>query len=308
MNEITPSDQNYFRIKYDGRDAENHLIPARHLARSLEGVDRIVVRFLSAIETQVNSERSPSSQTVHLSVRAPKAGSVDVSLFPEVAAAFMPFVGTMTEAIRGKLCEHIANYVMLFWGGRRKEADSQMEKMLDILDKHTGAFTEDRHREREAQFADRKHEREHVAQLLRDQALLHRDDAVKVATPVGESCSSIGLVGSDATVTIDEATAGAIKAKKVLEVSDVITMTFKVEGIQLSSKTLRIYDPEVPGRVIRAHISDPSFDPVHPSENSYELAVQSRAHIELTGKATRDENGKLVAFHAVGGEIKSQTP
>lgn len=291
-----------FHVRYFAKEADKHSLPARHLAASLDGLDRIIVRFLWAIETQAPATRSPSTATVSLDVFAPQAGCIDLSLLAAVAYGFMPFVGSMQEAVRNKLCEHIVSFVMLRWGGRRAEAEDHLSKALDIIEKQNERFAEDRRHERETASADRQREREHIATLMRMQVELHKADAVKAAKPVGESCRSMKITDGEAVVEVDEATAEAVKAKEELEVSDVIEMTFQVDGIELSSKTLKVFDPDTPARRVNVHISDPAFDPLHPSENPYETAVQRRSRIKLTGKATRKADGTLKTFHAIGGQ------
>ncbi|MCS6623326.1 hypothetical protein N0B44_10415 [Roseibacterium beibuensis] len=265
-------------------------------------MDKIVVRFLWAIETEAQATRSPSPTTVSLDVFAPEAGCIDVSLFAGVASGFMPFVASMQEAVRAKLCEHIVSYVMLRWGGRRTEAEDHLKMALDIIENQNERFAEDRRHERETTAMDRQREREHIEALFRSQADLHKADAAKAARPVGESCRSMTITNGDTSVEVDEATAEAVKAKEELEVSDIIEMTFQVDGIELSSKTLKVFDPETPTRRVKVHISDPAFDPLHQSENPYETAVQRRSRIKLTGKATRKPDGTLKTFHAISGQ------
>lgn len=289
-----------FRVQYFGLNTHQHDLPAIHLSASLEGLNRIVVRFLWAIEIEAKATRSPSPETLSLNVFAPKAGSIDVSLFAAAASAFMPFIASMHDAALNKLCEHIVSYTMLRWGGRRREAESHLGQALDIIDKQNERFTEDRRHEREMAGADRQREREHVEAILRLQVELHRRDAAKAARPVGESCRAMKITDGDASVDIDEATAEAMKAREELEVSDIIEMEFQVDGIELSSKTLKVFDPDRPARRILAHISDPAFNPLQPSENPYEAAVRRRSRILLTGKATRKPDGTLRSFHAIG--------
>lgn len=292
-----------FHIRYQGRSAEQHDLPARHLAASLEGLDRIVVRFLWAIETNTTATRSPSPETLSLNVYAPQAGCIDISVFADAASAFMPFVASMQDAVRNKLSEHIVSYTMLRWGGRKTEANNHLSKALDIIDRQTELMAEDRLKEREAALADRQREREHVESILRSQVDLHRRDAAKAVRPIGASCSGMSISNEGAAVDIDEATAEAVKAKEELTVSDVIEMTFQVDGIELSSKILKVFDPDGQNRRINVHISDPTFDPLSPGENPYETAVRQRKWIRLTGKATRKADGTLKSFHAIGAEV-----
>ncbi len=289
-----------FHVRYRGGDADSHDIPARHLAASLEGLDKIVVRFFWAIETQTIARRSPSTETASLNVLAPTAGCIDISLFAGVAQSLMPFIGSMQEAVRNKLSDHIISYTMLRWGGRKAEAEDHLSKALDIIEKQNELMAEDRKHERETLADDRQRERGHVEAVLRAQVESHRSDAAKAARPVGISCRNMLIADGDTSTDIDEATAEAVKAKEELVVSDVMDITVRVDGIELSSRTLKVFDPENPGKRIRVHISDPAFDPLHPGENAYETAVQKRGDIRLTGKATRKPDGSLKSFHAIG--------
>lgn len=291
-----------FHVRYFSADANTHHLPARHLAASLEGLDRIVVRFLWAIETEATASRSPSPATLSLDVLAPQTGCIDISLLVGAASSFMPFIGSMQEAVRNKLCEHIVSFAMLRWGGRRVEAEGHLGKALDIIEKQNERFAADRTHERETAAADRQREREHIAALMRAQVELHRADAAKAVKPIGESCRSMTITDGAGAVEVDEATAEAVKAREELEVSNVIEMTFQVDGIELSSKTLKVFDPDKPTRRINVHISDPAFDPVNQGENPYETAVRRRSRITLTGKATRKADGTLKTFHAISAQ------
>lgn len=289
----------FFHVRYRGGDADQHELPARHLAASLEGIDRIVVRALWAIETSAPSKRSPLPKTLGVSVRAPTAGCLDISAYATVATAVMPFVASMHEAVRNKLCEHIVSYTVLRWGGRKNEAENNLGAAMDIIDAQNERFAEDRKHERDAAYEDRQREREHIAGLLRSQADSQRGDARKAVQPVGVSCRNMLISHEDQKTEFDEATAEAVKAKEELSVSEVMDMTVQVDGIELSSKTLKVFDPDRPGKRVNVHISDPAFDPLHPGENPYETAVNERRRIRLTGKATRKADGTLRSFHAI---------
>lgn len=289
-----------FHIRYTGGTADAHDIPARELAASLEGLDRIVARFLWAIETGTTAKRLPSSNAVSLNVYAPKQGSVDFSMFAGVASAIMPFIGSFQEAVRNKLSEHLVSYTMLSWGGRKTEAENHLVRALDIIEAQQQNAAEDRKHEREARDADRQREREHIQEIIRLQNEFHKADARKVAKPIGSSCGAMEISGQGTSTEIDEATAEVIKATEDLVVSDVVEMTFEVDGIELSSKRLKVFDPERPNKRVFVHILDPEFDPLHPNDNPYELAVKERSTIRLLGKATRDTNGNLRCFHAIG--------
>lgn len=246
----------------------------------------------------------PAADILSLEVNAPAAGSVDIGMAAQVMATAMPFVGDFTETIRAKLVEHFTSFVLLSFGGRRAAADEHMDKVLDILQEQVRAQNEDRQREREAVYGDRRNEREFLGQLLRAQAEILRPDAVKVAAPLGRSCSHLEFGDQDdGDLVLDEATAVAIRAKQPLDVSETITMAFDVDGLSLSRRALIVVDPERPPRTFPAFVVDPTFDPLAPQENVYEAAVNERRRIELTGRLTRLPDGKMKTFHAIQGTL-----
>lgn len=291
-------------LKLSGLDADRHMIPARDLAKTLEGLDRIATLFLVAVERGDVARRMPPTNMVSLEVRAPNAGSVEVGMVAQAMAAAMPFVGDFTEAVRAKLVEHFTSHVLLFFGGRRAAADEHMDKVLDILQEQLRAQGEDRQRERAAVYADREGERAHLERVLRMQAEILKPDAVKVVTPLGRSCSNIQFGDQeDDDLELDEATAEAVRAKRELIVSDVLEMDFDVDGLSLSKKALIVSDPERPAKKINAYIVDPTFDPTVAGENPYDTAVKERRRIRLTGRVTRQPDGRIKYFHAIAGSL-----
>lgn len=289
-------------LKLTGLDADRHAIPARDLAKTLEGLDRIATLFLVAVERGEVARRMPPADMVSLEVRAPQAGSVDVGMAAQAMAAAMPFVGDLTEAVRSKLVEHFTSYVLLFFGGRRAAADEHMEKILDILQEQLRFQDADRERERAAVYEDRERERAHMERVMRLQAEILKPDAVKVVTPLGRSCSNIRFGDQeDGDLELDEATAEAVRAKQQLVVSEVLSMDFEVDGLSLSKKALMVADPEHPSKKIPAYIVDPTFDPLVGGENPYEAAVRERRRIRLTGRVTRLPDGRIKSFHAIDG-------
>lgn len=291
-------------LKLSGLDADKHLIPARDLAKTLEGLDRIATLFLVAVERGDVARRMPPTDMVSLEVRAPRAGSIEVGMVAQAMAVAMPFVGDFSAAVRARLVEHFTSHVLLFFGGRRAAADEHMDKILDILQEQLRTQGEDRQREREAVYTDREGERAHLERVLRAQAEMMKPDAVKVVTPLGRSCSSIQFGDQeDGDLELDEATAEAVRAKQQLVVSDVLDMDFDVDGLSLSKKALMVADPERPSKKVPAYIVDPTFDPLEARDNPYESAVRERRRIRLTGRVTRHPDGRIKSFHAIAGAL-----
>lgn len=291
-------------FSYDGIIAAQHRLPARHLGPALVGLDAIVSSLFAALETRVVQLKKPRDTTLILTVGEPRAGSYELTWIAQVAPSMLPLWPHFSDAIQAKLVEHFVNYVMLWFGGRRREADHLMDKMIDLLAAEQVRVHEDRQREREALYADRQRERDSIRALLHQQALALHGAAKFAVTPVGRSASSFSAASSrgDAPL-VDEATADAIRAKEELEVSDLLDMTFRVEGLRDQRRTMFVYDPEDEDRIFPVVIADPAFDlPV----NDYKRAYAEGLLITLTGKTTRAVDGPIKTFHAITARLVQQ--
>jgi hypothetical protein len=213
------------------------------------------------------------------------------------SAWLLPLAADFGAAVQGKMVEHFVNYVLLMFGGRNPEAEKSMDRLLDIFQENQKAQYEDRQRERE----DRQAERDNVRQIIRELASSQRSTAMNVVKPVGRSCSEFSTYTETASIKIDEATADAIRSKEDVEVSDLVEMEFRVDGLVRHERKLRVFDPEDPSRELWVQIADPAFDE---EPNAYIRAFVEHRSIRLTGKSTRNKaNGKLVKFHAINAEI-----
>lgn len=291
-------------FSYDGILATQHRLPARHLGPALVGLDAIVSSLFAALETGIVQRKKPRETTLLLTVGEPSAGSYELTWIAQVAPSLLPLWPHFTDAIQAKLVEHFVNYVMLWFGGRRREADHLMDKMIDLLEADKVRGHEDRQREREAIYADRQRERENIRELLHQQALALHGAAKFAVTPVGRSASSFSTSsGEGDQPLVDEATADAIRAKEELEVSDLLEMTFRVEGLRDQRRTMFVYDPEDEGRIFPVVIADPSFDV---PGNAYKRAYAEGLSITLTGKTTRVIDGPIKTFHAISAKLVQQ--
>lgn len=290
-------------FSYDGILAAHHRLPARHLGPALVGLDAIVSSLFAALETKVVQRKKPRETTLVLAVGEPRSGSFELAWIAQVAPSMLPLWPHFSDAIQSKLVEHFVNYVMLWFGGRRREADHLMDKMIDLLATEQAWTHEDRQREREAIYADRQRERESIRALLHQQALALHGAAKFSVTPIGRSASSFSAatVHRD-TPLIDEATADAIRAKEELEVSDLLNMTFRIEGLRDQRRTMFVYDPEDEEgtRVFPVIIADPAFDL---PGNDYKRAYAEGLPITLEGKTTRSIDGPIRTFHAISAEV-----
>ncbi|WP_143159569.1 DUF7946 domain-containing protein [Paracoccus solventivorans] len=294
-------------FSYDGLMATMHRLPARDLSPALMGLDRIVSSLYGALETGIVQKKAPRSSSLVMTVGEPRAGSFELAWITQTAPGLLPLLPDFTGAIQSNLIEHFINYVMLWFGGRRREADKIMDKMLDLLAAERERAHEDRQRERDAVYADMRHQREHMRQLLHDQALALHGAAKLAVAPIGKSASTFAARARGDSPVVDEATADAIRAKEDLEVSDILDMTFRIEGIRDQRRVLFVFDPEdAEGeRILPAIIGDPEFE--RPG-NVYKRAYAESLPITLTGKTTRIIDGPIKTFHAISAQIVTGTP
>lgn len=262
--------------------------------------------MFKALETRTVQLKKPRETTLVLTVGEPRAGSYELAWIAQVAPSLLPLWPHFADAIQAKLVEHFVNYVMLWFGGRRREADYLMDKMIDLLAAERVRDHEDRQRERDAVYTDRQRERESIRALLHQQALALHGAARFTVTPVGRSASTFSTVSSHGdTPLVDEATADAIRAKEELEVSDILEMTFRIDGIRDQRRTMFVYDPEDAERIFPVVIADPAFDL---ARNDYKRAYAEGLPITLTGKTSRTINGPIVTFHAISARLNGQPP
>lgn len=285
-------------FSYNGALADWHRLSARDLGPALVGLDAIVSSLFKMLETGVIQRKKPRDTALILTVAEPRAGSYELVWVAQTAPALLPLWPHFSDAIQAKLVEHFVNYVMLWFGGRRREAEFNMDRMLDLLAADRDASYADRQRERDAIYEEAARTREHTRQLLHDQAQALHGAAKFAVTPVGRSATSfMAPLGYETpSPRIDEATADAIRAKEELTVSELVEMTFRIEGLRDQKKIMFVYDPEDETRIFPVVIVDPEFES---SGNAYKRAFANDALINLTGKTTRHSDGKIKTFHAI---------
>lgn len=290
-------DQPHLHFKYDGYDADRHTLPARELGAALVALDKLTSILFNSLQAQKAISRTPSKSFISLMAKPPEQGSVELPAIIADNAWLLPLASEISSAVRGKLVEHFVNYVLLLFGGRNAEAEKTMDRLLDILQESQQLQYDDKQRERE----DRQREREHVQKIIHELASTQKASAKEIVKPIGRSSREFSAYTEAKTVVIDEATADAIRSKEEVEVSDLVEMEFRVDGVVLQERKLRVFDPEDASRQLWVQIADPAFDE---EPNVYLQALVEHRSLRLTGKATRSKaNGRLVKFHAIDAEI-----
>lgn len=260
-------------IKYEGGDADRHLVEMRALGNSLIGFERIIsdgLIFLGEDRLPKRGERHP------LVVRAkePVIGSSEIPIILTQATGLLPFTWWLLQTGAAEAVSYFATYVFTKLSGRNSEAKAALDAMVRMreIEAKERMIAQEQWLEHEAGWRD---------QLF---ALTNRlaMSAIKAVTPVGPSVDHFKLNGSKApALLVDLPTADAIRAKGELEVTDLRPIDLRVDGFVHHSKKLNVENPDQPGAYISADVRDPIFEQV---PNVYTEAAANKSVIRVQAK------------------------
>jgi hypothetical protein len=133
-------------IRYDGLDADNHVIELGALGRSIQGASRLLG---SAGSIVITGEFAKQSQALSVRVLAgqPQAHCWELpAIITTVMPAAVPMLPAIKEAATAaatKAVTAIVNYALAKVGGQKKEADMAKEIALKALEEmgHTSRAT-----------------------------------------------------------------------------------------------------------------------------------------------------------------------
>jgi hypothetical protein len=182
--------------------------------------------------------------------------------------------------VGGEIAKHLVTAVIKRFAGQKKQSGIEVDKVLDLM----GLVKEDR-----------QNERQHVERVIE----MLRPAAVQMLAPVGRSAEVLTIAAGpdDEPSAFDVPMAQAVRSRSELEVSDMQTMRLKVDGVTVHSRTLKVEDPDEPGRFVTAEIRDPAFTD---GENVYTQSVTKE--IVVQAKATY-RDGKLHRLHIMDAKL-----
>lgn len=283
-----------FRLRYDGGVAADHRIDMRNLGKSLIGVEKIVSDSL-VVTFQGRLPKPREHRDVELFVEAPRAHCVDISVLLVMAPGLLPFAQEILKDYTKDYVSSLLGHVLSFFGGRQKEADAHMEKLLDLTREMHSGHLADRSEDRAYALATQEN-------MLRLVDKLH-PAARQVVAPVGRSCNELILPAPAAghVTIIDVAMADAIRAKEPVEVGDMTRMIVHVDTVSISRRAMRVQLPsDTEGNFVEASIRDPAFDE-NPNHNIYTAALGGLLAVDV--KPTyRKETGELIKLHVMNAE------
>ncbi|MEQ1496292.1 MAG: hypothetical protein ABL912_11125 [Novosphingobium sp.] len=253
-------------IKYEGGDADRHLVEMRSLGNSLIGFERIIsdgLIFLGEDRLPKRGERHP------LVVRAkePVIGSSEIPIILTQATGLLPFAWWLMQTGAAEAVSHFVTYVFTKLSGRNREAQVTLDTMVKM---------------REIEGKERLLSQQQWLDALTTLVGRLARPAIQAVYPVGPSVDQFKLNGSRApALLVDLPTADAIREKGELEVTELRPIDLRVDGFVHHSKKLNVENPELPGGYISADVRGPIFEQV---PNVYTEAAATQAVIRVQAK------------------------
>lgn len=259
-------------IRFDGLDADDHVIDMRLFGEAMIGLERTLSAGLNALAS--GSVQPRSKLMLAIKATPPRDGCVQLDAVVELAQGVLPILKPALLAGGGLIAKHLISAVIKRFGGSKGQSASEIEKVLDLM---------------KLEKDDRQKERENLLGVI-DRL---RPAAVQMMAPVGRSAEklTVSSANDDHPTAFDVPMAQALRSRTDLEVSEMQAMRLKVDGITVHTRTLKVEDPDVPGRYITAEVRDPAFTD---GENVYTQSVTKM--IDVQAKATYRE-GVLHRIH-----------
>lgn len=253
-------------IKYEGGDADKHVVEMRSLGNSLLGFERIISDGLIFL----GEDRLPRRGERHsLVVRAkePVIGSSEIPVVLTQATGFLPFAWWLLQTGAAEAVSYFATYVFTKLSGRNGEAQAALDSMV---------------RMREIEAKERLSSQQQWLDALSTLVSRLAIPAIRAVHPIGPSVDKFRLNGTAApALLVDLPTADAIRAKGELEVTDLRPIDLRVDGFVHHNRKLNVENPEAPGSYISADVRDPIFEQV---PNIYTEAAASQSVIRVQAK------------------------
>jgi hypothetical protein len=256
-------------IRYDGLDADRHVIDLGHLGRSLHGASRLLGSAGSIVITGQFAK-----QTHALSVRV-LAGQPQAHCWelPAIIATIMPAVTPMLPAFKEaatsaatKAVTGIVNYAISKIGGRNKEADMARDTAIKALEEmgHTSRATVE----------------------AMERVVLAQRPAIKMfVSPVGESCN-FARIGdpSFGAISVDTAARETIDAPEPVEIRETMEYEILITEFDYKNRSCKFStrDQVNSNDRFNGEITDPV---AQAPKNPYSAALDNQRWIWVRAKA-----------------------
>jgi hypothetical protein len=256
-------------IRYDGLDADNHVIELGSLGQSITGASRLLG---SAGSIVVTGQFAKQSQALSVRVLAgqPRAHcwelpAIIATIFP-ATAPMLPLIKDAATQAATRAVTGIVNYAISTVGGRKPEADMAHDIAVKAL-------------------AEMGHTSRTAIEAM-ERVITAQRPAIKLfATPVGESCA-VATIGdpSCGAIGVDVATRIAIDAPEDTEIRETTDYEILISEFDFKNRSCKfsLRDQENPNDRFNGEITDPV---AQSPKNPYSAALDSQRWIWVRAKA-----------------------
>lgn len=266
-----------FVVKYEGGDAEQHVLDMRQLGESLIGIERLINTGLYVLE---HGERPGHGRVLKSVIRVstPQPGSLE--FVPDLLAGVYPLLNeSIVQKHIGAILRQLVKIPLLAMGGLEHEAQ---DRTHDLVEKLLAA-------------SERADERRHREQMKVYDLLSHQwayDAARNAISPVGRGCDCMQILDDETSDTITPMMAEAIRTRGSVKIGEPRELSVLVDGFIHRTRQLRVVHPDMPDRLVTAYVRDPAFD-VAP--NIYTEAASSRKRLRVHARDLR-KGDRLIAL------------
>lgn len=252
-------------LRYDGLDAENHELSLDALGDSLKGAARMLAVVGNFAVTSRYVAQAPAMD-VRVVAREPKANCFTLEAVLQFAQQQQLLQGGATVIISTVIGWVIA---------RASNNKEEMKHLAASLDRAIDALAQNN--------ADQKTQ---LLAIVDKIAEVLRPAARQLVAPLGRSCRQL-KVGD--IVTVDEATADAIRGGETDEVDQEREYTLLITELDLENRTAKARLDGLPERRVKAAITDPDIAP-------YAAAFAAGTQLSVKAKAVL-RDGEIRALY-----------
>lgn len=260
-------------IRYDGIDAADQVIDMRLFGESLIGLERALSTGLNTI-VHGAIPRSRARPTLEIKASPIRPGSVELDAIVEMAKGALPIVSSLVIQHGPKIARLLLSAIIKKNAGQKKQSEADVDQLVELA---------------KINAADRASERQLISDLVDRLA----PTAAPIVAPVGRSCEALRISDGTDTTEVDVPMAQAVRSKAELEVSEMMHMRIRIDGVVVHTRTLKVEDPDEAGRFVSAEVRDPAFTD---GENIYTRSITK--FLDVQAKATY-RDGRLYKLHVM---------
>ncbi|QDM18089.1 DUF7946 domain-containing protein [Tardiphaga sp. vice278] len=255
-------------IRYDGMDADGHVIDLGLLGQSIQGASKLLGSAGSIVMTGQFAKKT-KSMSVRVLAGQPEAHCWEIPaiittvLVPAVAPMF-PIIKEAATAAATKAVTAIVNYAISTVAGRTKEADMSRDIAIKFLE-------------------EMGHTPRTAIEAMERLATSQRPAIRMFVAPVGQSCSSARIVDpAFGSVTIDASMREAIDAPEEVEITDAQDFEILISEFDFRNRSCKLSMRDHIDDRITGEITDPI---AQVAKNPYSTALDNQRWLCVRGKA-----------------------